>query len=109
MPKLNDKGLEIYIFVCLAQQLEAYSYSFNNVLSYEGKEALKKFQYRAKRLMEIIDKALPEDAIAADAKIFDDTLRIIREAEGEKKFEMYKLLSAYSKGQLKIEERVENI
>lgn len=104
MPKFNDKGLEIYIFLCLAQQLEAYSYSFTGVLQYEGKYRLKKFQHEAKRLMEFLNNSFNEDQVAADAKIFDDALRLIRDAEPDKKLELYQLLSAWTKGQVRVEQ-----
>jgi len=99
----NEKGLDIYIYVCLAQQLEAYSYAFNNVLSHEGKYRLNKFQYDAKMLMKILESHVDAEKLAEDGEVFDKALRMIREAKGVQKMQLYDLLRAWVEGKVKVE------
>lgn len=106
-PLTNEKSLEIYIFVCLAQQLEAYSYAFNGVLEFEGKHRLNRFQFEAKQLMRILEKHADAEKLAQDAEVFDMALRKIRESSGATKMQLYDLLCAWTRGQVKVEEVVE--
>lgn len=100
---LEDKQLEIYIYVCLAQQLESFSYCFNGLVNFEAKHKLQMFQQSAKAFMRELSKSIPEEELISDAEIFTDALRLIKEAKGEKKKELFNLLGAWTKGQVKVE------
>jgi hypothetical protein len=90
--------------VCLAQQLEAYSYAFNGVLVHDGKYRLQRFQYEAKQLMKILEKHADAEKLAQDAEVFDSALRMIRESRGIQKMQLYDLMCAWTRGQVKVEE-----
>ena len=100
-----DKALDIYIYCCLAQQLEAYSYVFKGVLDTKGKARLELFQVAAKRFARHIEGQIDLDKLNDDAEAFDKALRMMRSATGIQKMQLWDLFQAWTKGQVRVEEQ----